>query len=99
LGDPDYGLSDKDRRESLLTAIQSISHDVSKRRLEAMAAAEKVRRVTLAARVDPFEEELTGYVKEHRFRRSVNIEDVERERERRNRELLFGTSSATTASG
>ena len=85
-----HDLSDRERRESLLVAIKTQSQDASRRRLEAMAAAEKVRRLQLQTRVDPFKDELATYVKQHQFKRALGVDVVERERERKDAEAFRG---------
>jgi hypothetical protein len=83
-------LAPKERKDSLLTAIKVQSADASQRRLQAMAAAELVRRARLSVKDDPFGQELSAFVSGRRFRHAIGIDAVERERERRDAEAIRG---------
>ncbi|RKP40093.1 actin interacting protein 3 [Dimargaris cristalligena] len=60
----------------------------SQKRLEAFERAQKVRQRELEARTNEFEEELSGFVRDQKLRKTGGTEELERRREKKDREVL-----------
>lgn len=72
---------------NVLYEVQGLRPDPA-RRLEAIARAEKQRELDNANRTDEFEQELSGFVKEGKLKKSGGIEETERIRQARSEKTL-----------
>ncbi|KAJ1929009.1 Bud site selection protein 6 [Tieghemiomyces parasiticus] len=60
----------------------------SQKRLEALERAQKVRQRELASKTDEFADELAGFVQAQRLRKTGGTEELERQRQKKDREVL-----------
>ncbi|KAJ2384280.1 Bud site selection protein 6, partial [Coemansia sp. RSA 2559] len=76
-----------DAKKSFLMQISCVDID-HKRRLDALAAAEKLRKKELASKVNEFDEELSDFVGQQKLRKTGGTEELERRRAEKEIEIM-----------